>query len=146
MKGIIYIRVSSDEQVKGTSLDDQESRCRKYCDENNIKVLKAEVFRDEGASAKSANRPEFLNAIEYCRKNKGAVNVFVVWKLDRFARCIDDHVIVKKTLLEYGTILYSVSEPAVNGDPTGKLLGGMLALISEFDNDIRRQRCMNGMA
>lgn len=143
MKGIIYTRVSSDEQVKGTSLDDQEVRCRQYCKENGIEVLR--VFREEGASAKSTDRPEFLNAIEFCRKNKGRVDIFMVWKLDRFARNMEDHVLVKKTLLEYKTTLQSVSEPSVNEEPVGKMLGGLLALFSEFDNDIRRQRCTNGM-
>ncbi len=143
MKGIIYTRVSSDEQVKGTSLDDQEARCRQYCKEKEIEILK--LFREEGASAKSTNRPEFLNAIEFCRKNKGKVDAFVVWKLDRFARNMEDHVLVKKTLLEYKTTLHSVSEPSVNEEPVGKMLGGLLALFSEFDNDIRKQRCTNGM-
>ena len=33
MQAIIYTRVSSDEQVKGTSLDFQEELCNKYCKE-----------------------------------------------------------------------------------------------------------------
>ncbi len=96
MKAIIYIRVSSDEQVKGTSLDYQEEICRKYCKEKNIEVL--EVFREEGASAKSTKRVEFLRAIEYCRKNKGKVQAFVVAKVDRFARNTEDHYMVRKVL------------------------------------------------
>ncbi|MSU44944.1 recombinase family protein, partial [Candidatus Nomurabacteria bacterium] len=51
MKGIIYVRVSSEEQVKGTSLEFQEESCRKYCKDKSIEVIK--VFREEGASAKS---------------------------------------------------------------------------------------------
>ena len=58
MKGIIYTRVSSDEQIKGTSLDFQEEICRNYCKDRGIEVLA--VFREEGASAKSADRKEFL--------------------------------------------------------------------------------------
>ena len=70
--GIIYTRVSSDEQIKGTSLGEQEEACRKYCIENDITVV-FNVFREEGASAKSIDRPVFLNAIEYCRKNSGKI-------------------------------------------------------------------------
>src|SRR5439155_14387575 len=68
MNGIIYTRVSSDEQTKGTSLEFQEELCRKYCNDKGIAAL--EVFREEGASAKTADRKELLRALEYCRKHK----------------------------------------------------------------------------
>lgn len=140
MTGLLYIRVSSDEQIKGTSLDEQLEACRKYCDDNNIQVLG--VFREEGASAKSTEREQFLEAIEFCRKHH--VDAFVVWKTDRFARNLQDHYAVKSTLVKYGTKLHSVTEKFTD-DPTGKLLEGMMAVIAEFDNDIRRQRCSGGM-
>lgn len=50
MKGIIYTRVSSDEQVDGTSLASQDEFCRKYCEQKGIEVVAA--FREEGQSAK----------------------------------------------------------------------------------------------
>ncbi len=68
MKGIIYTRVSSDEQIKGTSLDFQEEVCRNYCKEKGIEVLA--VYREEGASAKSAERAEFLRSIEFSERTK----------------------------------------------------------------------------
>src|SRR3990167_8014240 len=111
MKGIIYIRVSSDEQVKGTSLEFQDENCRKYCQEKGIEVL--EVFREEGESAKDLsmhNRKEFLRALEFCRKNKGGVQVFVVLRVDRFARNTDDHFAVRKILVDYGVTLHSVTD------------------------------------
>src|SRR3989344_3303368 len=98
-RGIIYVRVSSDEQVNGTSLDDQEARCIKYCQENDIEIM-GEPFRDEGQSAKSANRPKLIEAIEFCRRNKGLVDAFVVYKLDRFSRNMEDHILVKIMLSE----------------------------------------------
>jgi site-specific DNA recombinase len=142
MKGVIYTRVSSDEQVKGTSLDCQEELCRNYCQDKNIEVLA--VFREEGASAKSADRAEFLRAIEFCRKNKGKVDAFVVAKVDRFARNTEDHFYIRKILLDYGVTLHSVSEP-IGNSPVGKFFETMLAGSAEFDNAIRKQRCTDGM-
>jgi len=142
MKGIIYIRVSSDTQILGTSLDDQDARCRKYCSENGIEVLR--VFREEGASAKTTDRKMLVDALEFCRKNKGKVDVFVVWKVDRFARNAEDHFAVRKILLDYGVSLRSVTEP-IGQDPSEKLFETMLAGFAEFDNAIRKQRCLNGM-
>jgi len=142
MKGIIYTRVSSDEQVKGTSLEFQEELCRKYCEQKGIEVLA--VFREEGASAKTADRAEFLRAIEFCRKNKGKVDAFVVAKVDRFARNTEDHFYVRKILLDYGATLHSVTEP-IGNNPAEKFVETVLAGSSEFDNAIRKQRCTDGM-
>ena len=142
MRGIIYTRVSSDEQIKGTSLDFQEEVCRNYCKEKGIEVLA--VYREEGASAKSADRAEFLRAIEFCRKNKGKVDAFVVAKVDRFARNTEDHFYVRKMLVDYGATLHSVSEP-IGNNPAEKFIETVLAGSAEFDNAIRTQRCIDGM-
>jgi len=141
-KGIIYIRVSSEEQTKGTSLDDQENRCRKYCKDNNIEVL--DVFREEGVSAKTTDRKKLLEAMEFCRKNKGRMEFFVVWKVDRFARNTEDHFAVKKILADSGVSLKSVTEP-IGKDPSEALFETILAGFAQFDNAIRKQRCSNGM-
>lgn len=141
-KAIIYVRVSSADQVEGTSLDDQETRCAKYCTDNGYIVV--QVFREEGASAKSAERAKLLEAMEYCRKHKGDIAAFVVWKVDRFARNTEDHFGVRKILADHGTRLVSVTEPIGNG-PGEKLFETILAGFAEFDNAIRRQRCSNGM-
>ncbi|MFH1863467.1 MAG: recombinase family protein [bacterium] len=142
MKGIIYTRVSSDEQVKGTSLDFQAELCRKYCEQKEIEILA--VFREEGASAKTADRAEFLRAIEFCRKNKGKIQAFVVAKVDRFARNTEDHFYVRKVLYDYGVTLHSVSEP-IGNDPAQKFIETVLAGSSEFDNAIRTRRSTDGM-
>src|SRR3989344_1424893 len=143
-RGIIYVRVSSSDQIDGTSLDDQQQRCIKYCDEQGIEVV--QIFREEGVSAKSADRKKLLEAIEFCRKNKsgGGVQAFVVYKVDRFARNTEDHFAVKKILIGHGTSLMSVSEP-IGNNPTEKLMETMLAGFAEFDNEIRKQRCTGGM-
>ncbi len=143
MQAVIYTRVSSDEQVKGTSLDFQEELCNKYCKEKDIKV--SAVFREEGASAKTADRAEFLRAIEFCRKNKDKIDAFVVAKVDRFARNAEDHFYIRKLLLGYGVTLHSVTEP-IGSEPTTKLFETILAGFSEFDNAIRTQRCVDGMS
>ena len=142
MKAVVYTRVSSNEQVKGTSLEDQESKCRKYCLEKGIEILK--VFREEGESAKTSDRTEFLRALEFCRKNKGNVGAFVVVKVDRFARNTEDHFGVRRILLDYGVTLHSVSEP-IGNNPVEKFFETILAGSAEFDNAIRSQRSVDGM-
>ncbi len=145
MKGIIYTRVSSGEQVEGTSLEFQEEVCKKYCQEKGIEVVS--VFREEGESAKDLslnNRKVFLDALEYCRKNKGNVEAFIVLRLNRFARNTEDHFAVRKILIDYGTTLHSVTEP-IDSSPTGKFFETIIAGASEYENAIRKRQCTDGM-
>jgi len=145
MKGIIYTRVSSDEQVKGTSLEFQEELCRKYCEQKGIVVVA--VFREEGETAKDLslnNRKKFLEALEFCRKNKGQIQAFVVLRVDRFARNTEDHFAVRKVLLNYGVTLHSVTEP-IGNKPAEKFIETVLAGAAEYDNAIRKQRSTDGM-
>ena len=76
---IIYCRVSSKEQVEGTSLENQERLCREYATRNGLNILK--VFVEMGESAKTADRTEFTKAIAFCTQKKGRVYQFIVYKL-----------------------------------------------------------------
>jgi DNA invertase Pin-like site-specific DNA recombinase len=48
---------------------------------------------------------------------------------------------------EKGASFKVVDDPSIDTtSPTGKLVMGILALIAEFENDIRRERQMDGIA
>jgi site-specific DNA recombinase len=145
MKGIIYTRVSSEEQVKGTSLEFQEELCRNYCKQKGIDIVAD--FREEGESAKNLslnNRHQFLAALEFCRKQKKQIDAFVVLRVDRFARNTEDHFAIRKVLRDYGTTLHSVTEP-IGDKPAEKFIETVLAGAAEYDNALRKQRCTEGM-
>lgn len=138
--GIIYCRVSSEEQVDGTSLVSQERLCREYAARHNIEVLA--VFVDAGESAKTANRPELSRAITFCKRKRA--HFFIVYKIDRFARNQTDHVTVRAFLRQSGTELRSVTEP-IDESPIGRAMEGMLSVFAEFDNNVRTERTKQGM-
>jgi DNA invertase Pin-like site-specific DNA recombinase len=142
MNGVIYCRVSSDEQVKGTSLESQEAACKEYAESHRINILR--VFVERGESAKFADRTQLLELIDFCRKNRDTVEVLLVWKVDRFARNVTDHFSVKATLAKYGVRIVSVTEP-IDTNPEGKLMETILAGFAQFDNDIRAMRTVQGM-
>ena len=139
---ILYCRVSSAEQVEGTSLDTQERACRAYAEKEDLRVL--EVFVEKGESAKTTNRTEFNRAILFCTSRKLKVDYFVVYKLDRFSRNQDDHGIVRANLKRYGTALRSATEP-INETPTGRLMEAVISGVAEFDNSVRSDRSKGGM-
>ena len=140
--GIIYVRVSSLEQVEGTSLETQERLCREYAIREKINVL--EVFIEKGESAKTADRTEFIKAISFCSEKKNKISSFIVYKIDRFSRNQTDYAMVKQKLKKYGTEIESVSEK-IDNTPSGKLMEIMLSGFAEFDNNVRTERSVNGM-
>jgi DNA invertase Pin-like site-specific DNA recombinase len=142
MNAVIYCRVSSKEQIEGTSLGTQEAACRDYAQLKEMRVLK--VFVEQGESAKFADRTQLLELIDFSRQSKDKVDALLVWKIDRFARNIADHYSIKTTLLKYGVRVVSVTEP-IDSDPTGKLMEGVLASVAQFDNDVRAMRTVQGM-
>ncbi|MGH2509440.1 MAG: recombinase family protein, partial [Ktedonobacteraceae bacterium] len=139
---VIYTRVSTDRQVENASLETQERACRAYCDKNGWKVL--QVFREEGESAKTADRPKLLEALSFCRKNKVRPKYFVVYSVDRLARNAYDHTSIRRNLLGHGVLLRSPIQP-LGESPIEKLTETMLAGWSEFDNDIRAEKTVAGM-
>jgi len=142
MNVILYVRVSTKEQVDNYSLSSQEKICREYCERQGWKVIK--VFREEGESAKTADRHQLLQLIEYCHKNKGLVDILLVYKFDRFSRQSADHHAVKATLLKLGVKLCSATE-VVDETPGGKFMETILAGFAQFDNDVRSERTVVGM-
>ena len=139
---ILYCRVSSKEQIENTSLESQERSCREYAQRHDMQVLA--VYVDKGESAKTADRTEFIKAIGFCTSKKNKVDYFVVFKLDRFARNQDDHVMVRAKLRQSGTELRSVTEP-INDTPVGRAMEGMISVFAEFDNNVRTERTRSGM-
>jgi|CXWL01.1.fsa_nt_gi DNA invertase Pin-like site-specific DNA recombinase len=142
-RGIIYCRVSSQEQVVNTSLESQEKYCREYAKREGIEIVR-EPFVEKGESAKTANRTEFIKAINFCSDKKNKVTHFIVYKLDRFARNQNDHVITQATLRRYGVTLRSVTEP-IDETVNGKLMEGIISVFAEFDNNVRTDRSKSGM-
>jgi DNA invertase Pin-like site-specific DNA recombinase len=139
---VIYVRVSDPRQAKNLSLGTQLSTCEDYCRREGFEVL--ERFKEEGESAKTADRTELIKLLTYCRKNKGKVHFVVVHNLTRFAREKFDHFSLRAHLRGLGISLRSATEP-IDDSATGKLVEGVLASVAQFDNDVRSDRTRSGM-
>ena len=139
---IIYVRVSTKEQTENLSLPTQLRACEEYCRREGYEIL--ERFREEGESAKTADRPQLQRLLKYCRTNKGKVHFVVVFNLTRFAREKYDHFALRSHLKSLGISLRSATEP-IDDTSTGKLMEGVLASFAQFDNDVRSDRTRAGM-
>jgi DNA invertase Pin-like site-specific DNA recombinase len=69
-----------------------------------------------------------------------------VTKIDRLARSTSDLYRIISLLAEKGVAFRVTDDPAIDtASRTGKLVMGILSLIAEFENDIRRERQMDGI-
>lgn len=143
-KGLIYTRVSSKDQVDGTSLPRQEAECQAFARKNDVAVAEECIFREEGESAKVADRTELRKLIEYAKQNKKEIEYLYIWKIDRLARNLSDYYAIKVLLAQYEIKIISVTEP-IDDDPVGRFLEAILAAAAQFDNEIRALRTTGGM-
>ena len=98
------------------------------------------VFKEK-RSGVDTGRPELKRCLEYLREG----DTLLVTKIDRLARSTSDLYRIISELAEKGVAFKVVDDPTIDTTSrTGKLVMGILALIAEFENDIRRERQMDG--
>jgi len=142
-KAIIYCRVSTQEQAdEGNSLTTQQRICRDYANKNGYEV--AHVFVEEGESAKTALRTELQLLLKYCTQNYKEIDALIFYKIDRLSRNTDDYSQLRIFFSKFNIQMLSTSETFEN-NPVGRFIENTLANVAQFDNDIRSERCRNGM-
>jgi len=130
MPTVGYARVSSTGQDLTVQLE-------------RLKATGCEKVFQEKRSGVDAGRPELKRCLEYLREG----DTLLVTKLDRLARSTSDLYCTVSQLGEKGVAFKVTDDPSIDTTSrTGKLIMGMLALIAEFENDIRRERQMDGIA
>ena len=140
---VIYTRVSTDDQAKeGVSLDGQEKMCLSHAKRNNLTVQK--IFREEGVSAKTMNRPQLTEMLQYVIAKESNIDTIIIWKIDRISRKALDYQLLKEKLVSQGISLVSATESFTNS-AAGILGEGMVALLAEFENNVRSERVVLGM-
>ena len=142
-QAVIYLRVSTEEQVDNFSLNTQEKICIQEAERRGMKVMK--IFKEEGRSAKNiSGRPVLIEMLEYCRKNKKTLDALIVYRIDRVSRQLQDYLSIRKKLTECDIMIISASEPTGNS-PTEKFIESMLASFAQMDNDVKSERSRNGL-
>jgi site-specific DNA recombinase len=128
MRTAIYVRVSMREQVEGYSLDAQEQVCRHLAEERGYQVV--HVYRDEGLSGKTTERPAFQAMMRDAEAGK--LDAVLVHKLDRFSRSVVDVLLSLQDLEERGVSFVSVTENFDFTTPVGRVTLTVLSAIAEW--------------
>lgn len=142
-RAIIYCRVSTKEQVdEGNSLKSQEKNCREYALKTGYEI--AEVFIEQGESAKTSDRTQLKKLLNYCADKKNHISAVLIYKLDRISRNTDDYSQIRILLKRYGVEIKSTTE-FFEDSPAGRFMENIIANVAQFDNDVRTERCVGGM-
>ena len=128
-----YMRVSTTNQVKGNSLEEQERLLR----QNGAMKLYQDAYT--GTSTKRPNFSKLLKILE-------PGDTLVITKLDRFARNTVDGINLVQHLLERGVRVNILNMGTVDNTPTGKLILTVMLGFAEFERDMIVQRTTEGKA
>ncbi len=141
-RAILYTRVSTDEQNNGYSPADQKERLIKYCDQNNIEIV---AFYHDDESGKSFNRPQWLNIMNYLKKNSSSVDLLLFIKWDRFSRNVAEAYITINALQKFGVEPQAIEQPLDFDIPEQKIMLAIYLAAPEVDNDRRALNVFHGM-
>jgi DNA invertase Pin-like site-specific DNA recombinase len=123
-----YARVSS----LGQSLEVQREK---------LKAFGIDKLFEEKKSGLDNTRPELKHCLDYLREG----DTLVISRIDRLARSAEDLLRIVRQLEGKSVTLKVLDQSIDTRDAAGKAFLGMLAVFAEFENNIRRERQMDGI-
>lgn len=141
---VVYARVSTARQAEdGLPVESQIEQCRAKAAALGAHVR--EVFRDDGISGRTSNRPGFQAALDYCEEQR--IDYFVCWSSSRFARNHIDAALNKRLLDRIGARLVFVSQDFGESDEAW-MIESIVAIMDEqysrsIAKDTRRSMAKN---
>lgn len=138
MKVFLYLRVSSEEQVKhGYSLDAQEEALKAFCKDKHV-ILG--IYRDEGISARKpyTKRPAMVQLLSDLDKIHPDIILFT--KLDRWFRNIREYYKVQDILDKHQVYWKAINEEYDTSTASGRLYVNIKLSIAQDEADRTSER------
>ena len=124
-----YARVSSNNQ----NLDSQIEALK------NIGCTK--IFTEKKSGKQYDNRIELQNAIDFVREN----DTLIVTRLDRCSRNVKDLHTIIETLNNKKVNFKATNQDIDTSTSAGRLMIGLLSIVSAFETDLRAERQADGI-
>jgi len=145
MRAIAYCRVSSADQVDGTSLDVQRQQVQAYATLKGIELVGTFVDSAVSGGKPIASRPEGAKLVSLVES--GEVQAVIIVKLDRAFRNVVDCLQTIDSWEQRGVSLHIVDHGGNSVDctsPTGRFVLTTLAACAEMERGQIRARCEAG--
>ncbi|RZU30465.1 recombinase family protein [Blastococcus saxobsidens] len=141
-RAIVYARQSLDRGGEGAAVERQIEDCRRLAEQRGWDVIDTIVDNDLSAST-GKPRPGYERLLEAMRAR--AVDVVVVWAVDRLTRRLVDLEVVISLCESTGVRLATVTGDLDLGTDTGRMLARILASVArgEVERKGARQRRAN---
>lgn len=138
----IYVRVSSEEQVNGFSIDAQLEALRAYAHENGLSIYREYV--DAGFSGKSIDGREAMKQLLEDAK-RGRFQYVASWKLNRMGRNMIDILSIMELFKQHQIKYVSLTEQFHSDTTHGNLTLQMLGAIAQLEREQIAQNVRLGM-
>jgi putative DNA-invertase from lambdoid prophage Rac len=133
----LYARVSTYDQH---TLPLQIEALRTYIHHREWKVVIEIEDIESGAKA----RPKREILLQAARKRE--IDVILVWRLDRWGRSSGDLILTLQELNDLNVGFISLTEALDFTTATGRAMASLLAVFSQFEREILRERVKAGIA
>jgi DNA invertase Pin-like site-specific DNA recombinase len=133
----LYARVSTNDQQ---TLPTQLRALREYVLKRGWTI--AMQVREIGSGAAKREARERL--LEAARRRE--IDLVLVWRLDRWGRSVADLLATLQELEHLGVGFVSLTEALDLTTPAGRAMAGLLAIFSEFEREVLRERTRAGLA
>ena len=131
-RGRAYIRYSDHKQDDGFSVEYQTAEIEEFCARNGIDMYHIHIDQAQSGT-KVAGREEFFRLIEAVKE--GAVDVVVVYKLNRLFRNSYESQKYRKLFRKHGVKLMSVTQQIDEDTSSGRLTTNILSDIDQYQSE-----------
>jgi len=141
MKAALYIRCSKPDAAELQNPKVQEGPLRDLARQRGWEIF--EVYADQASGAKE-DREGLKRLLADARR--GAFQVVMVWRFDRFARTVRQLVLALEEFQALGIDFVSHQESLDTSTPMGKAVFTIIAAMAELERSVLRDRVRAGLA
>ena len=143
--GLLYRVSSKPQELDGGSLDIQREMGKRVSKNLNLSILEFDEGVQSSFNVEINLRPKLLELLNEIQKPKGIRKVWV-FNTDRLGRYSQSWYSILKVFIDYGIEVYvgESDKPYDLSNSTDKFVMGVLSLISQYDNELRRLRSILG--
>jgi len=135
-----YVRVSTNQQLEGNSIQYQKEAIKRYCKLHNKQLIR--IYEDLGVSAYK-QRPGFQKAIKQLRENPDVCGI-IVNELSRFGRSTIELITLINEINQIGKQFISIKESIDLSTKTGQLILTLLSAIADYERELIKERMTAG--
>src|SRR6266498_902655 len=141
MRIALYARVSTSRQAQAQTIDQQLTRLRAYVSEQGWLLDERHIYRDDGTSGASLNRPGLDSLRDQIRL--AAFDAVLITAPDRLARKYVHQVLLIEEFERAGCQVLFVERP-MSHDPHDQLLLQIRGAVAEYERSVIAERMRRG--